>query len=263
MRKFWLTTINLITWTLFAMAVFLLARQTYFAVQGIQPNYSGPEGAFLVAAMVTTTWVVMLARLVLGMDKTAVDWFISASLFLLGMLVDVVVALAVVFEFQFPIHFALLVIVAHVIAHGIQWLVVAAGDAVKRFRSGTLSPEQELEQLRRQNALLEQQQKITSQYAVQHQPTTNNVASHHVTFDDEKEQQVTSLGADWRSGQLFQRRDVEEKLRIDNPHQARKVIEYAIQSGYAANEERRGYYIWLREDQPEASLNGHKEAVLT
>src|SRR5688572_18517328 len=117
MRRVAEVTIEVVTWVLFALATALLARQTWYAVQGIQPDYSTQQAAFIVAGIVTATWLAMLGRLVLQIDRTRTGWLISLSLLIAGILVDIAVALSIAFGFVFPSHLALLVIVAHVVVH--------------------------------------------------------------------------------------------------------------------------------------------------
>lgn len=143
-RPYAVVFVETVTWVLFGIATFLLARQTWYAVQGLQPDYSSLQAAYIVAGIVTATWIVMLVRLVLQIDRTAVDWLLSLSLFLFGLGVDIAVALSLVFEWVFPVHLALLVIVAHVMAHAIQWIVASAQTAMERFGKDYQSPEQKL-----------------------------------------------------------------------------------------------------------------------
>lgn len=147
MRKFIVFTTEVLTWILFAVATFLLARQTYFAMLGQLPDYSSSEGALIVAGIVTLTWLAMLGRIVLHLDKTMVDWLISLSLLISGIAVDVAVALSFVFEWQFPTHLALLVIVAHVVAHVVQWVVSAGQQAFGRFSGAYKPPEERVAEL--------------------------------------------------------------------------------------------------------------------
>lgn len=144
MRKFLEGLVEVLTWLLFSVATFLLARQTYFAMLGLMPDYSSVEGALIVAGIVTLTWLAMLGRIVLHLDKTVVDWVISLSLLVSGIFVDVAVALSFVFGWRFPTHLALLVIVAHVVAHVIQWVVIAGQQSWQRFSGGYTPPEQRL-----------------------------------------------------------------------------------------------------------------------
>jgi len=155
MRKFLEGLTEVLTWLLFAIATFLLARQTYFALIGQLPDYSSSEGALIVAGIVTLTWLAMLGRIVLHLDKTMVDWLISLSLLISGIAVDVAVALSFVFEWQFPTHLALLVIVAHVVAHVVQWVVISGQQAAGRFSGSYKSPEQLLAEAELQNVELE------------------------------------------------------------------------------------------------------------
>jgi hypothetical protein len=155
MRRFIEGSVETITWLLFAIATFLLARQTYFAVQGQQPDYGTQQSALIVAGIVTATWLTMLGRIVLQIDHTPVDWILSASLMLAGVAVDIAVALSVVFEWAFPSHIALLVIVAHVVAHVIQWAVSAGQGAWKRFSADYESQEDRTRRLERELAIAE------------------------------------------------------------------------------------------------------------
>lgn len=152
LRRIAVGTVEAITWALFIIATLLLARQTWYAVQELQADYSGVQAAIIVAGIVTLTWLVMLARIVLQIDKTPVDWLISLSLLIAGIAVDIAVALSVVFEWTFPVHIALLVIVAHVVAHVLQWIVSAAQSASVRFSTGYESPEQKAARLERESA---------------------------------------------------------------------------------------------------------------
>lgn len=155
MRKFFEGTTEVLTWLLFSLATFLLARQTYFAMLGQMPDYANNHGALIVAGIVTLTWLAMLGRIVLHLDKTAVDWFISLSLLVSAIAVDVAVALSFVFGWQFPTHLALLVIVAHVVAHVVQWVVSAGQQSFKRF-TGTYKPvEQQLAEEQQRRAEVE------------------------------------------------------------------------------------------------------------
>ncbi|MBN1430464.1 MAG: hypothetical protein JXB07_18990 [Anaerolineae bacterium] len=147
MRKFIVIITEVLTWILFAVATFLLARQTYFAMLGQLPDYSSSEGALIVAGIVTLTWLAMLGRIVLHLDKTMVDWFISLSLLISGIAVDVAVALSFVFEWKFPTHLALLVIVAHVVAHVAQWVVSAWQQSWLRWSGQYKSPEDRVVEL--------------------------------------------------------------------------------------------------------------------
>lgn len=151
-RKFAVGIVETVTWILFFLATFLLARQTWYAVQGVMPDYSGAEAAIIVAGIVTLTWLFMLARLALGVDQNPVDWLISFSLLIAGIAVDVAVALSVVFEWVFPVHIALLVIVGHVLAHVVQWVVAAAQSASVRFGAAYESAEQKAARLEREAA---------------------------------------------------------------------------------------------------------------
>lgn len=165
MTKFRRIAVSLVegmTWVLFGVAVFLLARQTWFAVQGAQPDYGSQLGATIVAGIVTLTWLAMLGRIVLQLDRSLVDWGISFALLVTGVAVDVAVALSVVFGWRFPSHLALLVIVAHVVAHVVQWVVMASQQALARFNQAYVSPEdrltmleQALSESEQQNAALE------------------------------------------------------------------------------------------------------------
>ena len=179
MRKVAEVTIEVVTWVLFFVATALLARQTWFAAQYMQPDYSTVQAAYIVAGIVTATWLAMLARLVLELDKTPVDWFISLSLLLTGLLVDVIVGLSVVMEFTFPSHLALLVIVAHVVAHVGQWVMIAAGKARLRFSSGYVSPQQENAMLKQKLALVEHTQALVEQTFEERCSICGEVFEHH------------------------------------------------------------------------------------
>lgn len=179
MRRFAEVCIEVVTWLLFGIAVFLLARQTWYAVMGTQPDYSTQESAFIVAGIVTATWLAMLGRIVLNLDKTPVDWFISLSLLISGLLIDVAVALSVVMEFTFPTHLALLVIVAHVVAHVIQWIVKAGAEAQVRFRSDYVSPEQENVLLKQRLAVLEHSSAVLEQSFEERCSICGDVFEHH------------------------------------------------------------------------------------
>jgi hypothetical protein len=151
-KKFAVAVTEIVTWSLFFIATLLLARQTWYAVQGLMPDYSGVESAIIVAGIVTLTWLVMLARLALGVDQSPVDWFISFSLLIAGIAVDIAVALSVVFEWVFPVHIALLVVVGHVLAHVVQWVVAAAQSASVRFGAAYESAEKKAARLEREEA---------------------------------------------------------------------------------------------------------------
>lgn len=163
MRRFAVVTVEVITWALFGVAVVLFARQTWYAVQATQPDYSTQQAAYIVAGIVTATWLAMLGRLVLQLDKTPTDWLISLSLLIAGLLIDVAVAMSVVMGFVFPTHLALLVIVAHVVAHVVQAVVKAAEQARQRFSKGYVSPEEENAVLKQRLALHEHSQALLEQ----------------------------------------------------------------------------------------------------
>jgi hypothetical protein len=179
MRRFTEVLTEVVTWVLFFIAAALLFRQTWYAAQQMQPDYSTVQAAYIVAGIVTATWLAMLARLVLELDKTPVDWFISLSLLIAGLLIDIAVGLSVVMEFTFPSHLALLVIVAHVVAHVGQWVVIAAGKAKRRFSKGYVSPQQENAMLKQRLALVEQTQALVEQTFEERCNICGEVFEHH------------------------------------------------------------------------------------
>jgi hypothetical protein len=179
MRKVAEVFTEIVTWVLFLIAAGLLFRQTWYAAQYMQPDYTTVQAAYIVAGIVTATWMAMLARLVLELDKTPVDWFISLSLLIVGLFIDVLVGLSVVMEFTFPSHLALLVIVVHVVAHVGQWIVIAAGKAKKRFSTGYVSPQQELAMVKQENALLKQSSAVLEQSFEETCTICGEVFEHH------------------------------------------------------------------------------------
>lgn len=196
LRKFAVVIVEAITWALFIVATILLARQTAYAVQELQPDYSGVQAAIIVAGIVTITWLVMLARIVLQIDKTPVDWLISLSLLIAGIAVDIAVALSVVFEWTFPVHIALLVIVAHVAAHVLQWIVSAAQGASVRFSAGYESPEQKATRLEREAAASVIAQSMLEQANSKLEAQMQQIESKHTAEIDQIRRQYETRLAD-------------------------------------------------------------------
>lgn len=215
MRKFFEGLTEVMTWLLFSVATFLLARQTYFAMLGQQPDYANNQGALIVAGIVTLTWLAMLGRIVLHLDKTIVDWIISLSLMCSAIAVDVAVALSFVFGWQFPTHLALLVIVAHVVAHVVQWVVSAGQQSFKRF-SGTYKPvEQQLTEEQQRRAEVELRWS-TDRAQLDH---LQEELDHIKAEQDRTYETVCDVpGCGWKSDQKTSRKSAEYALRA---HQGR------------------------------------------
>lgn len=188
-RKFAVGLIEVVTWLLFFVATFLLARQTWYAVQGMMPDYSGADAAIIVAGIVTLTWLVMLVRLALGVDRNPIDWLISLSLLIAGIGVDIAVALSVVFEWVFPVHIALLVIVGHVLAHVVQWVVAAAQSASVRFGDAYESSEKKAARLERESASSQVAQSMLEQANSKLEAQVQQMESRH-TAEIEKLQRM-------------------------------------------------------------------------
>ena len=131
--KFAKGLVGFVTWLLFAASFALLANQTWYALQGAQPNYGTEGAAYIITAIISATSLAMFFRLLLHMDKTPMQLGITLFLLAVALGIDVTVAVSIIFELDFPEQFALFVILAHVLSHVVQYSIIALQGAGDRF----------------------------------------------------------------------------------------------------------------------------------
>lgn len=130
---------NFFTWGLFFASFAMLGYQTWWALQGARPNYATEVWAGIITVIISATTLAMFARVVLHMDATRLQFVVTLLLLVCALGVDVLVALSIIFGFDFPEQFALFVVIAHVVVHVVQQVIVATQQASARFANG--SPE--------------------------------------------------------------------------------------------------------------------------
>lgn len=123
--KFAKGLVGFVTWMLFAASFLLLANQTWYALQGAQPNYGTEGAATIITIIISCTTLDMLLRIMLQMDETPLQFGVTILLMGTALTVDIAVAMSVIFDLDFPEQFALLVVVAHVVVHVLQYTIIA------------------------------------------------------------------------------------------------------------------------------------------